>query len=742
MNGKERKSTSEIFEIQSKESFLKFYRTSTALTSSSLQPSFTVIKETPFLLVPSIHTFTIYNLQDLKTQFISVTFPNISCIVQSGVFIYVASENWVYKTLRGMIISKIRIENVSEMIKFGNYLVLNTKNQLIILECEDNSSNYETSEFLIKETDNNHEIQEKSSFNELYRLSYETKVKMILHPNTYVNKILIVFENGTAELFNLSSQKSIFKYEFGKVSCISQTDILDIVAIGMADGSVKIYNLKKNRLLFTIQDFIGSPVKYLSFKGNFASIITNNCYIYNLELKKEVHTRENCYFALIINESTALFTTKNSIEVLTLEDFNILKSRKVLNESIQSITSYSKTDLLLSSQDQVFKMNIYRDEMNRFLKVKGTVEQLSIDDTGRVRLRSSSLINNNVDSNPLFNSNILLYGENQLSYIDRDLKWHNFIHMKCRFIKVFKDFCLLGSNTQVLVMNIKSKRVICTLKLEIPCSLISGHLENDTFTILTHDKVQTYDFDLNLIFNYDLSSKIESGNISKHENMLFIQSIDSDLLVVSCDSACPISRTFNIQKYAVSSRILIGILNDKIKIFDLPTGTLIDTVDTNKNLIDIAVLDDLKFVAVLDEDSDVHILSNQSHFNAIINSRATGVTKTKLEVPVIRKESNFYKEILVSKNFNTNNTQELENIIKAFNKDESNQILRMIQSNIKEEFYESQKLLSKLLLFKSKELDLEVLSEIQMEVEFKLKEIETKALKAIGYLNLNKNKLI
>lgn len=730
----------ELFKIQNSESLLKFYRTPTSFTSESLNPSVTVIKENPFLLVPNSTSFSIFNLQDLKLQFIGHSFSSISAIAQCGAFIYVATENRVNKTLRGEIIAEFEIENVIEMIKFGSFLILNIGMELVVIECIDEGISVQN-DFISVET-----LKEKSDvlpFKELYRLPFNLKIKTILHPNTYINKILIIFENGSSELFNLSSKKSIFKYEFGTISCVTAIDILDVIALGMMDGSIKIFNLKKNKQILEITDFVGNPIRHMTFKGKFATISSESVSIYNLELKKEVYIRSRAYFGLILNDSTALITTKSSVEIINLEDFTILKSRKVLNENIKSIKSYSKTELLFNSEDQIFKMNVYRDEINRFLKTRASIDKISLDLSDKSR--TSSLMNSELDINSLFNPNILLYGEDKVSYIDRELKWHNFIHLKCKFISVFKDFCLLSSANSVLVMNLKSKRVICTLKHEsndnVSVNALSGILENDSFTLLTTNSIQSYDFNCKMIFNYKLEQNLTKGTLEKHENMFFISNQDSNLTVISLDSTPAISRTFDVDQYAVSSRVLVGISNNLIKIFDIPTGSLIDTIETNKCLKSIALLDDFKFVAILDSNSSVHILSNQSHFNSIVNMKASGTSKSQIKIPVIKKESNFYKDLVIYKNFNSS-TNDLETLIKTMSKDEIKQMLEMIKANIKTEFFESQKILSKILLYKSKMIESEDIKEIYSEVEVKLKEIEENVLTSIGYLNLNKNKLI
>lgn len=92
-------------------------------------------------------------------------------------------------------------------------------------------------------------------------------VSCIMHPDTYVNKILIGTEEGLLELWNIKTKKRIYRYEgWGSaVTCISQSPAVDIVAIGLADGRIMIHNLKTDKTLFQFLQVEGE-VTSLSFR--------------------------------------------------------------------------------------------------------------------------------------------------------------------------------------------------------------------------------------------------------------------------------------------------------------------------------------------------------------------------------------------------------------------------------------------------------------------------------------------
>ena len=68
----------------------------------------------------------------------------------------------------------------------------------------------------------------------------------ILHPNAYLNKVLIGSSSGKLQLWNIRTGSLIM--DFKGYSCgitfIEQTPSVDVVAIGLEDGTIDILNLK------------------------------------------------------------------------------------------------------------------------------------------------------------------------------------------------------------------------------------------------------------------------------------------------------------------------------------------------------------------------------------------------------------------------------------------------------------------------------------------------------------------
>jgi len=755
-NSLEGKKAADMFRIEhSTSNLLTFYRTPTEYTSRVLNPSIAVIKEQPFLMVPSIHSYSIFNLQDLTLRFLSCNFDRIDCILQSNVFVYVLSRGTIYKTYRGEVFSKYEVNSLidsnsdTEMLKFGTYFLVKQGNRILVYETADNAA---PGDLLDQAGTEEQDVKEDGAFIKiLYTLEYSSPISKIFHPKAYLNKILIIFDDGTAELYNLNSEKTIFKFNFGfQVTAIQQTSIVDVIGLGQADGMITFFNIKKNKSLFTIPKFKGSHIRELDFSADHMLVVrekkpdfpatesgsmpvsqnTNDeenteISLFDLKTKKEIFKRKKVSSGAFINDSMFLVLTRSSIEIVTLDDFKVLKSRQILNSGIRSISKYSETELILENELKVFKMNIYRDEANCFLKVPHRTSNISVEE------------------------NIVAYGQGRLSYIDKNGKFCKVLDLQCNFIRTFKDFCLIGKKSKVVIINLKSKRVVLAMNSE---NVLGGDLDCDSFTLLTPSGIYTYDYSTALVSSYEFTSSLDENGENKATtpeeykdirligNLYFLQ-LEKKIQIIS-HGTC---REFPGSRYSLdlSVRIMATVLGPEIFIFDIASGNIIDRIRANKSFIDVCIMDNFKFLVLLDDESNLHILSNASYFNAIHNFYATVKNDRKLFQPinVTKKSSNLYKDILIYKE-NSDSKLDPDLLLKSLSKPQITELVQIVKKNLETDFYNTQPILNKILKYKIKYVDQSDLKLLLEIMSGKLKEYEDKVLKTLGYLRISNHKSI
>eukprot|EP01132_Coremiostelium_polycephalum_P001123 gene1123-1428_t len=97
-----------------------------------------------------------------------------------------------------------------------------------------------------------------------------------IHPRGYFNKVLIVFESGEMQLWNLKTLKHIYTFKGwnSKITSIEDSPVLDVVAIGLEDGSIICHNLKLDKTIIKFKQ-IGS-VTSLSFRTDGKSFLASS----------------------------------------------------------------------------------------------------------------------------------------------------------------------------------------------------------------------------------------------------------------------------------------------------------------------------------------------------------------------------------------------------------------------------------------------------------------------------------
>lgn len=81
-------------------------------------------------------------------------------------------------------------------------------------------------------------------------IELDIEAKGMMHPITYLNKLLVWADNKMV-LLNVVEDKVIFRFPAfeSQIVTVVQSPVIDVVAIGLADGSVLLYNIRFDELL-------------------------------------------------------------------------------------------------------------------------------------------------------------------------------------------------------------------------------------------------------------------------------------------------------------------------------------------------------------------------------------------------------------------------------------------------------------------------------------------------------------
>ncbi|NXV36831.1 WDR36 protein, partial [Rissa tridactyla] len=92
-------------------------------------------------------------------------------------------------------------------------------------------------------------------------------VSAVLHPSTYLNKILLGSEQGSLQLWNIKSNKLLYSFPgwHSAVTTLEQAPAVDVVAVGLVSGHIIVHNIKFDETLMKFQQDWG-PITAISFR--------------------------------------------------------------------------------------------------------------------------------------------------------------------------------------------------------------------------------------------------------------------------------------------------------------------------------------------------------------------------------------------------------------------------------------------------------------------------------------------
>ncbi|KAL4123846.1 hypothetical protein PRIC2_009692 [Phytophthora ramorum] len=173
----------------------------------------------------------------------------------------------------------------------------------------------------------------------------------MLHPDTYLNKILVGSEEGALQLWNIRKMKCIYEFQgWGSaVTALEQSPAVDVVSIGLADGRLMVHHLQLDERVLDFRQEQKSSITAMSFRTDAGTSTTplvvsgsrsGDIAVWNLQTKRlesviaAAHDGAVVSLQFLANEPLLLSSgTDNSIKLWIFDHLNggtarLLKSRE------------------------------------------------------------------------------------------------------------------------------------------------------------------------------------------------------------------------------------------------------------------------------------------------------------------------------------------------------------------------------------------------------------------------------
>ncbi|KAL1739986.1 quinon protein alcohol dehydrogenase-like superfamily, partial [Schizophyllum fasciatum] len=106
----------------------------------------------------------------------------------------------------------------------------------------------------------------------------------LLHPATYLNKVLVASAEGAMELWNIKDGARIYAFAAAAlcparapsaITALVQAPAVDVVALGFADGSIAVHDVRADERLLSFRTDGGGPVRALAFRSDGAPVLAS-----------------------------------------------------------------------------------------------------------------------------------------------------------------------------------------------------------------------------------------------------------------------------------------------------------------------------------------------------------------------------------------------------------------------------------------------------------------------------------
>ncbi|XP_068656250.1 uncharacterized protein [Aristolochia californica] len=209
----------------------------------------------------------------------------------------------------------------------------------------------------------------------------------VMHPDTYLNKVVFGSQEGSMQLWNISSKKKLYEFKgwSSSVQCCVSSPALDVVAVGCSDGKVHVHNLKYDEEIVSFTHATRGSVTALSFRTDGQPLLASGgssgvISIWNLEKRrlqsviKEAHDGSIVSLHFFANEPVLMSSASdNSIKMWIFDtsdgDPRLLRFRSGHSAPPSCLRFYGNGRHILSAgQDRAFRLfSVIQDQQSREL---------------------------------------------------------------------------------------------------------------------------------------------------------------------------------------------------------------------------------------------------------------------------------------------------------------------------------------------------------------------------------------
>eukprot|EP00041_Stephanoeca_diplocostata_P026608 m.720409 g.720409 ORF g.720409 m.720409 type:complete len:924 (-) comp23004_c1_seq1:188-2959(-) len=495
------------------------------------------------------------------------------------------------------------------------------------------------------------------------------QISTLVHPSTYLNKVLLGSRQGRLQLWNINSKKMIYEFPGWKspVTYLEQSTVVDVVAIGLEDGHIIIHNIKQDK---TVMKFFqdGGPVTGISFRtdghpimasGNTAGTIA----FWNLEEKNidsVVHDAHNGAVSTLtfLTSQAQLVSTgaRNSMKIWTFDQTDngarVLRSREGHSAPPSKIRYYGDDgrNILSASQDRSLRcFNVFSDARSHELSQGSVVKRSKKLGIRAEQIKCSAVVDfaaeevrerewDNIVSVHMSGTRARTWrlehkrlGTNRLTLPENVVSTMAAVSAKCVATSACGNFAIVGYGSgHAAKFNMQSGQFRCLMGTRAHAKAVRGiacdALNRHVITVSLDRHVKLWLMATGkLVWKVDLPAPLVLCELHRESALLATAGDDFTLRVVDVEGA-KVVRVFSGHENRVTDMawsadahwLLSSAMDLTIRVWDVPTSCCISRISVPTAVISLTLSPTLDFLATSHVGSvGVYLWANRSLYSEV-----------------------------------------------------------------------------------------------------------------------------
>ncbi|CEP02781.1 unnamed protein product (mitochondrion) [Plasmodiophora brassicae] len=220
-------------------------------------------------------------------------------------------------------------------------------------------------------------------------LPHDDSPSCICHPETYLNKVVIGFTSGAAQIYNIHSGRLVYRIREPFPSAIlrmAQSPIVDVIAFALANGDIVIHNILTDTHVATLTHGTGVPVTAVAFRTDGVATMVSggadgSLIVWDLAHRQMLSRHASAHNGRVVSCATfpgepVLLTSGSdnrlSMWVFDGDGIRLLKSRSGHTSPPSRVLFHDRSQLLSYAGTDLRTISLIRDERNCRLSDGGT----------------------------------------------------------------------------------------------------------------------------------------------------------------------------------------------------------------------------------------------------------------------------------------------------------------------------------------------------------------------------------